>query len=60
MGSRLYTIREPRRKNKTIRRPRSRPKTFKTEAAAKAYAEKQGIKKYKITKLKRKFRIDKI
>ena len=60
MASRLYTIRQPKRDNKTIRRPRSRPKTFKTEEAAKAYAEKMKIKDFKITKLKKKFRIDKI
>ena len=60
MGSRLYTIREPRRAKSMARRPRTRPKTFKTEQAAKTYAEKMKIIKYKITKLKNKFRIDKL
>ncbi|MBW3010931.1 hypothetical protein KY335_03155 [Candidatus Woesearchaeota archaeon] len=31
---------------------KARPKTFKTEAAAKAYAEAQGLKSYKIVNLK--------
>jgi len=59
MSNRLYTNREPKRQNKTIRRPRSRPKTYKTEETAKVAAEKLGMKDYKITKLKTKFRIDK-
>lgn len=60
MSNRLYTIREPKRKNKTIRRPRTRPKTYKTEEKALEAAKKLDLKKYKITKLKKKFRIDKI
>ena len=59
MGSRLYTKRE-RVRNEPKRRPRTRAKTFKTEEAAKAYAEKMKIKKFKITKLKNKFRVDKL
>ena len=59
MSNRLYTNREPKRKNKTIRRPRSRPKTYKTEEKAKAAAQKLGLKDFKITKLKNKYRIDK-
>ena len=59
MSNRLYSNREPKRQNKTIRRPRTRPKTYKTEAKAKEAAEKLGLKDYKITKLKTKFRIDK-
>lgn len=35
-----------RRLPKTPRGRTARPKTFKTEAAAKVHAEKQGIKKY--------------
>jgi len=51
-----------RRLPKSPRGRTSRPKTFKTEAAAKAHAEKRGIKKYSLVDLKpsaetHKFRI---
>ena len=59
MSNRLYTNREPKRAATRPRRPRTRPKTYKTEAKAKEAAEKLGLKDYKITKLKTKFRIDK-
>lgn len=32
-----------------------RPRTFKTEEAAKAYAEKQGMKKYEVVNLRGEF-----
>lgn len=32
-----------------------RPRTFKTEEAAKAYAEKQGMKKYELVNLRGEF-----
>ena len=50
MGSTYYSKRIPERT--AIRRPRARPKTFKTEESAKAWAEKQGLKDYKIVNLK--------
>ena len=50
MGSIYYSKRIPERT--AVRRKRSRPKTFKTEEAAKAWAEKQGLKKYKLVNLK--------
>ena len=50
MGSIYYSKRIPERT--AVRRARARPKTFKTEEAAKAWAEKQGIKEYKIVNLK--------
>lgn len=50
MGSRYYSKRIPERT--AVRRPRSRPKTFKTEEAAKAYAEKKELKNYKLVNLK--------
>ena len=59
MSNRLFTNREPKRHLRAIRRPRVRPKTYKTEEKAKEAAEKLGLKDYKITKLKTKFRIDK-
>ena len=57
MGSRYFSKRIPDRT--AVRTERSRPKTFKTEEAAKLYAEKNKISKFVITKLKTKFRIDK-
>ena len=50
MGSVYFSKRIPERT--TVRRPRARPKTFKTEEAAKAWAEKQGIKSYKFVNIK--------
>jgi hypothetical protein len=52
MGSTQYSKRVPERTY--VRRVRKRPKTFKTEEAAKAYAEKKGIKDYNIVNLKSK------
>lgn len=40
------------RRGGRIREKKKRPKTFKTEAAAKAYAEKHKIKDYKLVNLK--------
>jgi len=51
MGSTFFSKREKYRKTRT-RRPRKRPKTFKTEEAAKKWAEKKGIKDYKLVNLK--------
>ena len=49
MGSRLFSNRY----NYTVGRDRtSRPKTFKTEEAAKAYAEANKIKKYELKNLR--------
>ena len=50
MGSTQYSKRVPERT--AVRRPRSRPKTFKTEEAAKAWAEKQGMKNFKVVNIK--------
>jgi hypothetical protein len=50
MGSTYFSKRIPERT--PVRRERARPKTFKTEEAAKAWAEKQGLKDYKIVNLK--------
>ena len=50
MGSRYYSKRIPERT--AVRNLRGRSKTFKTEEAAKAYAEEQGLKKYKLVNLK--------
>jgi len=50
MSGRLYSKRVPQRT--AVRRPRARPKTFKTKELAKAWAEKQGIKKYKLVNIK--------
>ena len=50
MGSTQYSKRVPERTHK--RRLRARPKTFKTEEAAKAYAEKKGLKDYKLVNLR--------
>jgi len=50
MGSIYYSKRIPTRT--AVRRTRSRSKTFKTEEAAKAWAEKQGLKKYDLVHLK--------
>jgi|SaaInlStandDraft_6_1057023.scaffolds.fasta_scaffold283178_2 hypothetical protein len=49
MGSRLFSNRY---KYKLGRDRASRPKTFKTEEAAKQYAEANKIKKYEIKNLK--------
>jgi len=46
MGSTYFHKRIPTRTY--VRRPRSRPKTFKTEASAKTWAEKNGVKKYSL------------
>ncbi|MEE9525513.1 MAG: hypothetical protein V3V78_02800 [Candidatus Woesearchaeota archaeon] len=50
MGSTFYSKRLPNRN--TPRRDRARPKTFATEEAAKKWAEKQGLKDYKIVNMK--------
>ncbi|MBR9692172.1 hypothetical protein GOV06_05305 [Candidatus Woesearchaeota archaeon] len=50
MGSIYFSKRIPTRT--AVRRERARPKTFKTEEAAKVYAEKKGIKDYKLVNLK--------
>ena len=42
---------------KRFRGPRVRPKTFKTEEAAKNYAEKMGIKKFTVEQNGKKFTI---
>ena len=41
-----------RRKMKKLRPKKKRPKTFKTEESAKSYADKEGIKKYKIVNIR--------
>ncbi|MFW6231015.1 MAG: hypothetical protein ACOC32_03240 [Nanoarchaeota archaeon] len=51
MGSRYHTVRLKKREGRT-RGEANRPKTFKTEDAAKAWAEGQGIKKYKLENMK--------
>ena len=50
MGSTHYSKRIPERKS--VRRPRNRPKTFKSEEAAKAWAEKKGIASYDLKNLR--------
>jgi hypothetical protein len=50
MGSTYFSKRIPQRT--AVRRQRDRVKTFKTEEAAKAWAEKQGIKGYKLVNIK--------
>ncbi|MBD3355330.1 hypothetical protein GF361_05080 [Candidatus Woesearchaeota archaeon] len=50
MGSTYFSKRIPERTFK--RRPRKRPKTFKTEEAAKRWAEKKGIKDYQLVNIK--------
>ncbi len=50
MGSIYYSKRIPTRT--AVRRERTRPKTFKTEEAAKTWAEKKGLKDYKLVNLK--------
>ena len=52
MGSVFYSKRLPTKRR--VRRERSRPKTFKTEEAAKAWAEKNKIKDYKLVNIKSK------
>ena len=37
---------------KKLRPKKKRPKTFKTEESAKSYADKEGIKKYKIVNIR--------
>lgn len=50
MASRYFSKRIPDRT--AVRTERHRPKTFKTEASAKAFAEKQGIKEYTLVNLR--------
>ena len=50
MGSTQYSKRVPERTH--VRRERKRLKTFKTEEAAKAWAEKKGLKDYKLINLR--------
>ena len=50
MGSLYYSKRIPERT--AVRKGRARSKTFKTEEAAKAWAEKKGLKDYKLVNLK--------
>ena len=50
MGSTYFSKRIPERT--AVRRPGKRPKTFKTEEAAKAWVDKQGIKNYELVNLK--------
>ena len=50
MGSTYFSKRVPFRT--VVRSERSRPKTFKSEKAAKAWAEKQGMKDYKLVNMK--------
>ena len=50
MGSIYYSKRIPTRTAK--RRKRDRAKTFKTEESAKEWAEKKGLKDYKLVNLK--------
>lgn len=53
MGNRYFSERIPKRT--PVRRPRKRTRTFKSEEAAKAWAEKQGIKNYKLVNLRGPF-----
>ena len=46
MSSHYFSKRVPERTK--VRNKANRPKTFKTEESAKAWAEKQGIKKYSL------------
>ena len=50
MGSTYFSKRIPERT--AVRRERARPKTFNSEEAAKAWAEKKGLKDYKLVNLK--------
>ena len=50
MGSTYFSKRIPQRTN--VRSERVRPKTFKTEESAKAWADKNGVKKYSLENLK--------
>ena len=50
MGSTYFSKRIPERT--AVRRPSKRTKTFKTEEAAKAWAEKKGIKNYELVNIK--------
>ena len=50
MGSTYFSKRIAERTK--VRRARTRLKTFKTEEAAKAWAEKQGIKDYELANIK--------
>ncbi len=53
MGNRYFSVRIP---NRTpIRRPRKRSQTFKSEESAKSWAEKQGMKNYKLVNLRGPF-----
>lgn len=53
MSSRYYSkrLKDKAKKDAKRRRPRSRPKSFKTEEAAKKYAESKKMKDYKLKKL---------
>jgi hypothetical protein len=51
MGSRYHTVRTKKRPGKT-RSEKVRPKTFKTEEAAKQYAQENGISKYVLENMK--------
>ena len=60
MGSTYFSKRLPKNKRYSTPRYRSkRAKTFKTEEAAKKYAEEQGIKNFELKKVKKdkKFQI---
>ena len=57
MGSTLYSKRE-KKLHAQKRGIRKRLQTFKTEEAAKAYAEKKKIKNFKVNKLRSKYRIE--
>ena len=50
MGSTQFSKRIPQRTY--IRRKSNRPKSFKTEEAAKVWADKKGIKKYELENMK--------
>ncbi len=51
MGSRYHTVRLKKRPGK-VRGSSTRPRTFDTEDKAKAWADKNGIKEYKLENLK--------
>ncbi|RLE48156.1 hypothetical protein DRJ25_00550 [Candidatus Woesearchaeota archaeon] len=47
------TVKRRRRRAAKIKPRKKRPKTFKTEEAAKAYAEKHNIKDYKLVNIRK-------
>ncbi len=58
MGNRYHTIRLHKKRPKKGEKPPKKPKAFKSEEAAKKWAEAQGIKGYRIEAIaEKKFKI---